>query len=332
MPGATRSRREGDAGRQQRVRATTYSGSSIGRSAVQRVASPRSAPITSAQRARARRRRGRRSTGPGPAAASSMRNRQATTTSVTTCAARTRATRRQSPGRQHRADRRGDHARDEQDQPGGRPARALGGCGHLGDGPRVQVTRANGAVGPGPRRRSRGSLYAGCPCGRHPSSVPVPPRRLGRAVARGATAPCAGRAPARRVRRRGASMLRPREAPPWVRAYTRTVTHAPAPGSPSVATTPAAMDDPRWQPGMPAPRPPGTSGSRHAADGASRRGPCRRRDRRGFPRDWFVYLSVVAFVCGAVAITALEFGAGAGQPARHALRRRRQPAARDRAR
>ena len=32
------------------------------------------------------------------------------------------------------------------------------------------------------------------------------------------------------------------------------------------------------------------------------------------PRDWFIYLSVVAFLAGAVAITALEFGAGSGSP------------------
>lgn len=32
------------------------------------------------------------------------------------------------------------------------------------------------------------------------------------------------------------------------------------------------------------------------------------------PRDWFMYLSVVAFLAGAVAITALEFGATAGSP------------------
>jgi hypothetical protein len=32
------------------------------------------------------------------------------------------------------------------------------------------------------------------------------------------------------------------------------------------------------------------------------------------PRDWFIYLSVIAFLCGAVAITALEFGAGVGSP------------------
>lgn len=32
------------------------------------------------------------------------------------------------------------------------------------------------------------------------------------------------------------------------------------------------------------------------------------------PRDWFVYLSVVAFLAGAVAITALEFGVSLGSP------------------
>jgi hypothetical protein len=32
------------------------------------------------------------------------------------------------------------------------------------------------------------------------------------------------------------------------------------------------------------------------------------------PRDWFVYLSVIAFVAGAVAITALDLGAPVGSP------------------
>jgi hypothetical protein len=32
------------------------------------------------------------------------------------------------------------------------------------------------------------------------------------------------------------------------------------------------------------------------------------------PRDWFVYLSVVAFLAGAVAITAIEFGVPVGSP------------------
>lgn len=75
------------------------------------------------------------------------------------------------------------------------------------------------------------------------------------------------------------------------------------------------MDDPRWQPGMPvldrqpvrdAVPLPGSVAASPRSVPESRPTP--------LPRDWFVYLSVVAFVCGAVAITALEFGAGSGSP------------------
>jgi hypothetical protein len=75
------------------------------------------------------------------------------------------------------------------------------------------------------------------------------------------------------------------------------------------------MDDPRWQAGMPVldrqpvrdpVSPAGT------ADPAPRSVPEARPTP--LPRDWFIYLSVVAFLCGAVAITALEFGAGPGSP------------------
>jgi hypothetical protein len=78
---------------------------------------------------------------------------------------------------------------------------------------------------------------------------------------------------------------------------------------------PAAMDDPRWQTGMPVldrqpvrepVLPPSLAGL------PPRSVPEARPTR--LPRDWFIYLSVVAFVAGAVAITALEFGAGAGSP------------------
>ena len=92
------------------------------------------------------------------------------------------------------------------------------------------------------------------------------------------------------------------------------MTHASAPGS-SAATTSAAMDDARWQPGMPvldrqpvreAAIAPGRAGS------PPRSVPEARPTR--LPRDWFIYLSVVAFLAGAIAITALEFGAAVGSP------------------
>jgi len=75
------------------------------------------------------------------------------------------------------------------------------------------------------------------------------------------------------------------------------------------------MDDPRWQPGMPVldrqplREPAGRAG---VAAVPPRSVPEARPTR--LPRDWFIYLSVVAFLCGAVAITALEFGAGVGSP------------------
>ncbi len=70
------------------------------------------------------------------------------------------------------------------------------------------------------------------------------------------------------------------------------MTHAPAPGSPATAATAAA-----------APRAPAA---------VPRSVPETRPTR--LPHDWFIYLSAVAFLAGAVAITALEFGAGPGSP------------------
>ena len=70
------------------------------------------------------------------------------------------------------------------------------------------------------------------------------------------------------------------------------MTHAPAPGSPATAATAAA-----------APRTPAA---------VPRSVPETRPTR--LPHDWFIYLSAVAFLAGAVAITALEFGAGPGSP------------------
>jgi len=108
---------------------------------------------------------------------------------------------------------------------------------------------------------------------------------------------------------------------PWARpvrrAYTRVVTHVPASGSSSTAAMPAAMpaamDDPRWQPGMPVlERQPIQEPAPSLAGLPPRSVPEARPTP--LPRDWFIYLSVVAFVCGAVAITALEFGAGPGSP------------------
>jgi hypothetical protein len=80
------------------------------------------------------------------------------------------------------------------------------------------------------------------------------------------------------------------------------------------------MDDERWQPGMPAldrqPVPDPGSGAGSSASRAPA-GPPRSvpevRPTR-LPRDWFVYLSVVTFLAGAVAITAIEFGVPVGSP------------------
>ena len=70
------------------------------------------------------------------------------------------------------------------------------------------------------------------------------------------------------------------------------MTHAPAPGSPATAATAAA-----------APRAPAA---------VPRSVPETRPTR--LPHGWFIYLSAVAFLAGAVAITALEVGAGPGSP------------------
>jgi hypothetical protein len=89
-----------------------------------------------------------------------------------------------------------------------------------------------------------------------------------------------------------------------------TETHAAGPAAPIRA--PASMDDDRWEPGMPVldrqavvDRPPGPVRAPRSVPEA--------RPTR-LPRDWFVYLSVVAFLAGAVAITAIEFGVPLGSP------------------
>ncbi len=74
------------------------------------------------------------------------------------------------------------------------------------------------------------------------------------------------------------------------------------------------MDDERWAPGMPAlDRQPVREATVGAAGPAVPRSVPETRPTR-LPRDWFVYLSVVAFLAGAVAITALEFGVPLGSP------------------
>ena len=83
-----------------------------------------------------------------------------------------------------------------------------------------------------------------------------------------------------------------------------------APATP--ARVPASMEDERWDAGMPVldrqavPAPAGSPAP------APRSVPETRPTR--LPRDWFVYLSVVAFLAGAVAITAIEFGVPLGSP------------------
>jgi hypothetical protein len=85
------------------------------------------------------------------------------------------------------------------------------------------------------------------------------------------------------------------------------------------------MDDERWEPGMPVldrqavpdagTGPPGSVAAASmggVAVAAPRSVPETRPTR--LPRDWFVYLSVVAFLAGAIAITALEFGVPLGSP------------------
>lgn len=76
------------------------------------------------------------------------------------------------------------------------------------------------------------------------------------------------------------------------------------------------MDDERWEPGMPVLDRQPVREPAHAGVGptpATPRSVPETRPTR-LPRDWFVYLSVVAFLAGAVAITALEFGAPLGSP------------------
>jgi hypothetical protein len=75
--------------------------------------------------------------------------------------------------------------------------------------------------------------------------------------------------------------------------------------------TPAAMDDERWRPGMPVLD--RQAVAQPAGTGTAPRSVPETRPTR-LPRDWFVYLSVVAFLAGAVAITAIEFGVPVGSP------------------
>jgi len=90
-----------------------------------------------------------------------------------------------------------------------------------------------------------------------------------------------------------------------------TETHTAAPAAHIRAPAPA--DDERWEPGMPALDRQAVPMGGGDAHGASPRSVPETMPTR-LPRDWFVYLSVVAFLAGAVAITAIEFGMPVGSP------------------
>ena len=89
-----------------------------------------------------------------------------------------------------------------------------------------------------------------------------------------------------------------------------TETHAAGPAAPIRA--PASIDDERWEPGMPALDRQAVVDRQSGPVQAPRSVPETRPTR--LPKDWFVYLSVVAFLAGAVAITAIEFGVPLGSP------------------
>jgi hypothetical protein len=72
------------------------------------------------------------------------------------------------------------------------------------------------------------------------------------------------------------------------------------------------MDDERWQSGMPVLDRQAVPERTGPGIATPRSVPETRPTR--LPRDWFVYLSVVAFLAGAVAITAIEFGVPVGSP------------------
>ncbi|HYC07798.1 MAG TPA: hypothetical protein VEG29_07720 [Candidatus Binatia bacterium] len=88
------------------------------------------------------------------------------------------------------------------------------------------------------------------------------------------------------------------------------------------------MDDPRWEPGMPVldrqpvPEAAGAASGAGRAPGASTLPPSLRDlPPRSVPethptplQPYYINLSVVALICGAIAITALELGAGLGSP------------------
>jgi hypothetical protein len=97
------------------------------------------------------------------------------------------------------------------------------------------------------------------------------------------------------------------------RAAGPTASIRTAAGRPVPARASAQPDDERWEPGMPVlDRQPVQAGG-GGAHGAPPRSVPEARPTR-LPRDWFVYLSVVAFLAGAVAITAIEFGVPLGSP------------------
>jgi hypothetical protein len=82
------------------------------------------------------------------------------------------------------------------------------------------------------------------------------------------------------------------------------------------------MDDERWEPGMPVLDRQGPPSPVRRAPGASTLPP----SLQGLPprsvpeavptplQPYYIYLSVIVLVCGAIAITALEFGAPIGSP------------------
>jgi hypothetical protein len=92
------------------------------------------------------------------------------------------------------------------------------------------------------------------------------------------------------------------------------------------------MDDPRWEPGMPvldrqavpergASGPRSTGGVRHFPDPMTLPPSLRDLPPRSVPETdptplqrHYINLSVIALICGAVAITALELGSGLGSP------------------
>ncbi len=137
-----------------------------------------------------------------------------------------------------------------------------------------------------------------------------PPRDCTPAPESAASSIGTNRACAERVRGRP---LRPYGTRPCA-AYTRGVSEVQA----SARSVPPGMDDERWELGMPVlDRQAAHDALPRAAGGHGPTRPPRSVPETRptpLPRDWFVYLSVVAFLAGAVAITALEFGATPSSP------------------